>query len=344
MNITQFRKNQITGKVALWSKARSDRPKGKTGTECPFCPGNEYMTPPPILNIPEKEGRNSRIRIVPNKYPLLAPGQQGPDIFAGLNHFQSGCGEHEIIIDHAQHDILIHEMGDAHLTVLFSLFQQRMVEMYKNPDIQLVQVFKNFGRDAGGSLPHTHTQGIAIPLVPHNIEMELWNGKKYYRKSGRCIFCSLIDEAEMFESMAYDSESKLSRPQVIVGQFIIERTQHFVALVPFAPSHDYEVWILPLKHHADFLDLNQNEIEDLAGIFRRTMARLSAVIEGLQYNFFIHTVPHSEEYKENTSVFHTHIEIVPRMTQESGFEKSTRIYLLEKNPAVAAENLRNAQI
>lgn len=326
-DIAQFFRNPITSKVSLLSTARGNRPKGKTGTECPFCAGNEDMTPPAIFEVPEEKGKNSRIRIVPNKYPLL-PG-----------------GAHDVIIDHDQHTILIPEMGDAHLTVLFSLFQKRMAEMYAaNQDVRLVQIFKNFGRDAGGSLPHTHSQMTAIPLVPHNIKAEINNGKKHYRQTGRCIFCDLIDETKTFMLTVYDSKEKMLQQRVDIGRYIIDRSQHFMALVQPAPSHDYEVWIIPLMHHADFLDFSAEEMSDFAGIFRRTMARLHAVIENLQYNFFIHSLPHGEKFDERKVFYHTHLEIVQRMTPESGFEKSTRLYLLEKDPAAVAEQLRNVQL
>jgi UDPglucose--hexose-1-phosphate uridylyltransferase len=349
--IIQFRINPITGKVALVNTERGNRPRKKEAPmpyddrpyvdSCQFCFGNEQMTPPAILEIPKGEWN---IRFVDNKFPLLKGDKQGPDFIFGLNEIMGACGQHDVVIDHRSHGIRMHEMSQEHLTLLFATYQSRMAEIYKNQEIQLVQIFKNFGPGSGGSLLHTHSQIVGMPLVPHNIEAEIVNGQRYLRKTGRCIFCSLIDEARVFESQVYDSTEKLGRSQIQVGQFIIERSKYFVALIPFAPSHDYETWILPLQHRADYLDLSTEEIADLAWIFKRTMARLNAVIEGMQYNFFIHTLPHGEDYADSAAAFHMHLEIVPRITVETGFEKSTRIYVLEVDPAEAAKRLRNVPL
>ena len=40
---------------------------------CPFCPGNEALTPPEIYSVPNShEGASRwRVRVIPNKFPAL---------------------------------------------------------------------------------------------------------------------------------------------------------------------------------------------------------------------------------------------------------------------------------
>jgi len=39
--------------------------------------------------------------------------------------------------------------------------------------LRYILVFKNFGPAAGGSIPHTHSQIIAMPVVPENVQAEV---------------------------------------------------------------------------------------------------------------------------------------------------------------------------
>ena len=44
--------------------------------ECPFCPGNEHMTPPEVLSYRDQETGGWRLRVVPNKYPAMLGGHE----------------------------------------------------------------------------------------------------------------------------------------------------------------------------------------------------------------------------------------------------------------------------
>ena len=78
--------------------------------------------------------------------------------------------------------------------------------------IQYVLIFKNFGPAAGASIPHTHSQVIAMPVVPENVYSEVMHSRQYYEKNRQCIFCSLIDEALTFEATIYDRRVRLGTP------------------------------------------------------------------------------------------------------------------------------------
>jgi UDPglucose--hexose-1-phosphate uridylyltransferase len=183
-----------------------------------------------------------------------------------------------------------------------------------------------------------------MPVVPDNVQAEVRNSKAYYQTSRRCIFCSLIDEALTFEATLYDRESGKIRRTINVGQFVIERSERFIAIKPFASRFEWEVHILPLSHSADYLDLGPVDTADLSALFRRTMARLNAVLGGVQYNFFIHSLPHGPAYGDSVSSFHWHIEICPRTSIPTGFELGSGLFVNTISPEDAAERLRNADV
>jgi len=122
---------------------------------------------------------------------------------------------------------------------------------------------------------------------------------------------------------------------------VIERSERFVAIKPFASRYEWEVHILPLAHGADFLDANSEDLVDLARIFRRTMARLHDVLGGAQYNFLLHSLPHGNEYARCAPSYHWHIEICPRTSIPTGFELGAGLFVNTICPEDAAKRLRN---
>ncbi|MBI5847054.1 MAG: DUF4931 domain-containing protein [Nitrospirae bacterium] len=310
---------------------------------CPFCTGNEGMTPPPVARIPEDGPW--QLRIVENKYPILGDDHENPDFGFGLQQAIDGYGRHEVVIDHAFHGIRIHEMDEDHLVLLFSTYRQRMEQLYHSDDrLQYVLIFKNFGPAAGASIAHSHSQIIAMPVVPDNVQAEVTHSRNFYQTSHRCIFCSLIDEALTFEATIYDRESGQIRRKINLGQFVIDRSERFIAIKPFASRYEWEVHILPLRHGADFIDMGPEDCADLARLFKKTMARLNAVLGGVQYNFFIHSLPHGKAFADSIPSFHWHIEICPRTSIPTGFELGSGLFVNTLCPEDAAERLRNVDL
>jgi UDPglucose--hexose-1-phosphate uridylyltransferase len=310
---------------------------------CPFCVGNEDKTPPTILAEPNEE--DWQIRIVENLYPVLGDDRSDMGINFGLQQAIEGYGRHEVIIDHNNHGIAIHEMEIAHIQMLFKIYKQRMQELYDNDErIRYVLVFKNFGEAAGASIKHTHSQIIAMPVIPENVYNEVLNSRNHYQKYHQCIFCTLIDEALTFEATIYDRDSGEVRRKIDVGQYVVERGEKFIAIKPFASRYEWEVHILPLKHESDFLNSTDNDFEDLSKVLKNTMARLDHVIGGAQYNFFLHSQPHGNACSDCAPSYHWHLEICPRTSIPTGFELGSGLFVSTISPEDAAKQLRDVSL
>ena len=352
--VREIRINPIVpSESVLVATARSMRPKKAEAPAprdtrshvetCPFCTGNEHMTPPAIAAYPEE--KNWEIRIVENLYPVLGDDRSNPGLSFGLQQTIDGYGRHEVMIDHNRHGIAIHEMSEPHLALLFSVYRDRMEQLYRsNSRLRYVLVFKNFGPAAGASIAHTHSQVIAMPVIPDNVQAEVTNSRAFHRKNHHCIFCSLIDEALTFEATIYDRESGEIRRKISVGQYVIERVGKFIAIKPFASRYEWEVHILPLQHQSDFLRISKLDLADLARVMRRTMARLDAVLGGAQYNYFLHSLPHDADFEDCAASYHWHIEITPRTSIPSGFELGSGLFVNTVAPEAAAEKLRAVEI
>jgi len=129
-----------------------------------------------------------------------------------------------------------------------------------------------------------------------------------------------------------------------VGRYLVERGERFVAIKPFASRFEWEIHILPLQHAADFLKATREDLEDFAQVLRRTMARLDKVVGGVQYNSFLHSVPHGSEFDDCQQSYHWHLEICPRTSIPTGFELGSGLFFSTVSPELAAEALRNAEI
>jgi UDPglucose--hexose-1-phosphate uridylyltransferase len=352
--VREIRINPIVpSESVLVATARSMRPKKAEEPAprdtrqhvdtCPFCVGNESMTPPQIAVHPESGPW--AIRIVENLYPVLGDDRQNPDLNFGLQQTIDGYGRHEVIIDHPQHGVGLYQMDEAHLALLLRAYRTRMDQLYRsNRRLRYVLVFKNFGPAAGASIAHTHSQLIATPVIPDNVLAEVTHSRLFHQKHHRCIFCSLIDEALTFEATIYDRESGEIRRKISVGQYVVERGERFIAIKPFASRYEWEVHILPLQHGADYLRTPEADFADLARVLRRTMARLEAVLDGVQYNFFLHSLPHDPDCDECQASYHWHIEITPRTSIPTGFELGSGLFVNTIAPEVAAEKLRAVEI
>lgn len=351
--VREIRINPIVpSESVLVATARSMRPKKAEDAAprdtrqhvdtCPFCKGNEDKTPPAIASYPPGDWQ---VRIVENLYPVLGDDRAHANLSFGLQQTIDGYGRHEVMIDHAEHGAAVHDMSDAHLGLVIQAYQDRVRQLYaSNPRLRYVLVFKNFGPAAGASIAHTHSQIIAMPVVPENVHQEVVNSAAYFKKHHQCIFCALIDEALTYEATIYDRESGAVRRKINVGQYVVERGAKFIAIKPFASRFEWELHILPLKHQAEFLEARPEDLADFARVLRRTMARLDGVLGGAQYNFFLHSVPHDDQREEHAASYHWHLEICPRTSIPTGFELGSGLFVNTISPEQAAARLREVDL
>lgn len=348
--VREIRINPIVpSESVLVATARSMRPKKAEELAprdtrqhvdtCPFCRGNEHQTPPALASYPPSG--EWALRIVENLYPVLGDDRTQANFSFGLQQIIDGYGRHEVVIDHPSHGIAVQEMTAEHIAAIFRAYQGRMQALYEqNSRLKYVLVFKNFGPAAGASIAHTHSQIIAMPVVPENVQNEVQHSHAFFQRNHHCIFCALIDEALTFEATVYDRATGEVRRRINVGQYVVERGEKFIAIKPFASRFEWEVHVLPLHHQSDFLSVSEDDFLDFANVLRRTMARLEAVIGGAQYNYFLHSVPHDDHRGEHAPSYHWHLEICPRTSVPTGFELGSGLFVNTISPEAAAERLR----
>src|SRR3569832_2373336 len=121
----------VPSESVLVATARSMRPKKaeelaprdtrKHVETCPFCRGNEHKPPPVILHRPPERNRQNHKN--ENHNPEQSDDREQAGFNFGLQQTIDGYGRHEVIIDHHEHGIAVHEMAESHLTALFGVYQ-----------------------------------------------------------------------------------------------------------------------------------------------------------------------------------------------------------------------------
>ena len=330
----ELRKDPIIGRWVIISTERGKRPQDFIITHekieggfCPFCPGNEGTTPPEITAYRESgstpNGPGWTMRIVPNKFPALQIegdlNKEGQGMYDRMN----GIGAHEVIIESPDHSQTLATMPLQNIENVLWAFRERILDLKKDSRFKYVLIFKNHGTAAGATLEHSHSQLIALPVVPKRVREEIEGAERYYRYRERCVFCDMIRQ-EMDEKVRLISENR-----------------DFITIAPFPPRFPFETWILPKEHQPAYEDARREQIQALAGILQDTLKRVDSVLESPAYNFIIHTAPCGDG---DSTHYHWHLEIMPKLTRVAGFEWGTGFYINPTPPEEAARYLREAAV
>jgi UDPglucose--hexose-1-phosphate uridylyltransferase len=294
---------------------------------CPFCYGNEEKTPPEILVY----GRNGsgpntpgwRVRVVPNKFPALGIEGDLDRTGEGLFDKMNGIGAHEVIIETPDHRATLATLPEKAIEDVLWAYRDRMLDLKNDKRFRYILIFKNHGEAAGASLEHTHSQLIALPIVPKRVREEVDNSKRYYLEKERCIFCDIIHQ---------EKEDPVR---------VISENDHFIALAPYAPRFPFETWILPRAHSSAYENTQSPVYASLARMLRDLLRRLDATLDSPAYNYMIHTSPIGEETNDH---YHWHIEVIPKLTKVAGFEWGSGFYINPTPPEESARFLREAQV
>ena len=331
----ELRKDPIIGRWVIIATERGKRPSDfiidrnqVKGGFCPLCPGNENTTPPEVLAFSELGGRQRNqpgwsLRVVPNKYPALVIegdlNKQGEGLYDRMN----GIGAHEVIIETPDHNESFTYLPPERMVKVFWAYRDRLVDLGQDERFRYVMVFKNYGAAAGASLEHSHSQLVALPILPRMVTSELEGSLSYYRYKERCVFCDII------------------RQELDQDVRVVTSNDKFLAIVPFAPRSPFEMWILPRKHSSSYCKSDDATFRALAQIFSECLRRLDKCLPNVPYNFVLHAAPLRSPALDH---YHWHFEITPKLTMVAGFEWGSGFYINPVPPEEAAKFLREAEI
>ncbi len=301
----ELRKDYILDRWVLIAPTRGKRPHEleprtqptPNGT-CPFCPGNEKLTEDEIGRVPE--GKEWKIRWVPNKFPALGPGAScTPQTANGFFTWAENYGNHEVVIETPEHGRQLTEFSRAEIASVLRVWRERIDGIGSRSGIAYVNVFKNSGYEAGTSLVHSHSQVMAMNVVPTEINEAVAARNRFVA----CPHCKIVDIERQGARRCFENDA-------------------YVAFTPYASRFNYEVWVFPKAHST-----SMGNIDELADIVQRVLVKINRM--KWSYNISVHYAPHGTD-------LHFHVEICPRIAIWGGFEIGSGVTINGVSPEDAA--------
>jgi UDPglucose--hexose-1-phosphate uridylyltransferase len=366
--VPEYRQDPLTGRIVIIAEERASRPhqfdienscvhdnSATYQPNCPFCNRNEFMTPNEIaaFRVAGSLANDSAwlVRVVPNKFPAVV--RNVPDVALWSDNYSwfsnysltfyppenerfkkpvSGLGHHEVIVDTPRHILSIAEMTDTEVIEMFRMYQERLKSLRKEECWKYIQIFKNVGAAAGASIPHSHSQLMAMPFVPPMI-LSIWEkaheylSQKTQQNHSDCVWCNRL-QSEIREQKR-----------------IVEETSNFVALCPFVSRFSGEIEIYPKSHESNFQD--NAPISEFSLLVRRTIIRLENAVWGIKkplaYNLVLNTEPFDSSLPALKNIFHWHLSILPSLARAAGFEWGTGLHINPISPENTAAKLVNSR-
>jgi len=310
----ELRKDYILDRWVVISSGRGKRPKQFKKLEAKhveldyFGVGNESMTPPEIGRIGSKS--KWKMRWFDNKFAAVHPEGQA-EIRTDNTYFtfSGNYGEHEVLVETPKLEKQLADLSVKDIAQLFEVYNQRIIDLSKRPNIDYVCAFKNHGRKGGTSIVHSHSQIIAMNHVPKDVRDEVEAVKKF----DHCPYCDIIKIESEGVRKCFENED-------------------FIAFCPYASRFNYEVWVFPKKHIRTLGDVKN--CQSLAEIMKLILKKLKKI--GADYNYYLHYAPEGED-------LHFHIEVAPRIATWAGFELGSGEIINSVPPEDAAEFYRGGK-
>ncbi len=302
---------------------------------CPFCTGQEQKTPQEIYAYrPDGSQPNQpgwQVRVIPNKFPALRVEGELENQAEGLYDRMNGIGAHEVIIEHPDHQRSMADLTAEEIAEVLKAYRTRMHDLRNDSRFRYMFIFKNHGVEAAANVPHSHSQLIAVPLVPPMISNELAACRQHFERKERCLLCDLMQQER-------SSKDRVVRDD---GNFLV--------YAPYASSVPFELMIAPLEHSHDFILQTDQQLLLLADTLRDTLQRLRSALRDPPYSFILHSAPpmhlrwgRPDYWASLPSDYHWHIEVAPKLTRSAGFEWGSGFTMNPTPPEEAAKFLRNA--
>lgn len=208
---------------------------------CPFCEGREDRTPPETLALGRDGGSPDTpgwgVRVVPNLFPAFE--------------------RQEVVVHTPRHTRSLAELTAEELALITEAWSRRASE---REGFEYIHAVVNEGREAGATLPHSHSQLVWFPDAPPAVQDE-WS-----------------DECGVCDALARD-------------ELVIARQRGVVLASRWASRAPYELLVMPEEHGA--IDAFQSTLLPTAlQLAAEGIRRLHRVEGDVPLNLWLHDHAH----------------------------------------------------
>jgi len=340
--MSEIRRDRLYSQYVLIAPERLHRPDLnikkkralKSSHRCPFCEGNESLTPPEVFAIRDNEANAPgwATRVVPNLYKAVQVELEDRSKLDGMFESIPGVGAHEVLIDSPCHECGIEGLDAHSIENWLRSIIIRIQDLKNDKRLIYLSVFKNVGADAGATQEHPHTQILALPVMPLNELNFLDRNMQYYRRHGRGKI-----------------EDVLSN-ELLCKKRIVEEIGNFVAYCPFASAFPFEVIIAPKTDIRSLEECSRDDVIDLSLLLRHLFQKLKMQLGDFDFNLFFRLPPLNPNFENEQYMNTLHknyrfsIRITPRIYRLGGFELATSMAINPVSPEECATLLNSKDI
>jgi UDPglucose--hexose-1-phosphate uridylyltransferase len=313
--MSDFRYDPVFDQWVCIAETRQERPveyrqivERQPGLDCPFCRGNEHLTPPPLDRLDDPDGR-WLARAVPNKYPALGPATTAMDEPATTNQ----GGRQEVIILSPRHVVSFAELRIAERRACMQLFQRRVRECAADPTVRHVSLFMNCRPLAGASIEHAHFQLIGSPVLTSHVQ-----GRDARMRE-------LADGHPLWQR---ELERETGSPRMVHDE------ADWVIWCPFASRYTGQLRMFP-RNGVSLAEFDEAALVRLGHLLAEWTGAVERIFEQPAHNIVFCFPP------ADAPAFPWFIDLVPRFPQAAGFELATDCWINPLSPETAARAYRD---
>ena len=327
--INEFRQDLVSGEWVLFATGRSkslrndeDKDFYQTKRECPF---EDFSDQSIVWSYPDNQ--DWQARVIKNKYPAVRQNLCVTEQSYGPFKIFDPIGDHEVVV-YREHDHGIYKFSSQEFINMVKVYKRRFTELVAKAECtKYILMFHNHGRAGGASVYHAHSQIITMPILPPDVSRSINGSFQYYKDHKKKVYRELLD---------WEQKERTR---------IIYENKEFIVFCPYVSKYPYEVRIFSKESHAHFHQMPDSLDEFFADAISTALQKMKIVLDSPPFNMFIHTAPLTNEFGVHIHEFyHWHMEIVPHLKIDAGFEIGTGIAINVVDPDESAEALRGAKI
>jgi UDPglucose--hexose-1-phosphate uridylyltransferase len=238
---------------------------------CYLCPGN-------VRANGEHTPAYASTFVFDNDFPALVPGGETGEFADGLLRASGQPGRCRVVCFSPRHDLTLAQMTTAEIVPVVETWAHEVEALGAENGVRYVQVFENKGAAMGCSNPHPHGQIWASHHVPTIPRRKLAAQREYLQAHGSDLLGDYLAQ------------------ELALGERLVCRNDHWVALVPFWAVWPFETMLLPLRRVEGLPALSSDERHALADIMRRLTTRYDNLFQAaFPYSMGFHGRPADDE-------------------------------------------------
>ena len=289
--------------------------------KCYLCPGNARISG-------KQNPSYSDVFIFENDHPVV--GLNVPIVELShpgdLYRKESATGIAKVVCYDPRHNVTLTDLDTASIAKVFMALRDEMIFFRNHPSIKSVLIFENKGEIVGVSNPHPHCQIYATDFVFNVVQKELLAMRMHNVGTGGNIFADII---------AAEKKDEIR---------IIAENDSAIAFIPFFARFAYETYIFPKKQHETLITMSDQEIFDLADVYRTVTKKFDA---NFNSSFpYILAFDQAPVDGGDYSGYHMHLNFCPPLRQPglpkflAGPETGADTFMADTMPEEKAAELR----